>query len=283
MPTILLVDNGSRRPASTLSLRRIAAALSARCGMSVNPVSLLHSDRIRARDLGGESAVTFVPFMTERIQQGSRDFIVLPLFFGPSRALTAYIPEQVDALNHRFSYLEAVEQKLLVRVADVLWKQPEGESRLVTILTEHVTRVVEDGKLDAPLVVLVDHGSPLPGVTAVRNAIASEMRSRLRGTCQILEAAMERRPGPEYAFSGPLLEEVLLDLAQHESRSRDVVLAMLFLSPGRHAGVGGDISDICADVQQRAPGLRITQTPLVGEHPLLVDILYDRLNDVLST
>jgi sirohydrochlorin ferrochelatase len=70
-------------------------------------------------------------------------------------------------------------------------------------------------------------------------------------------------------------------VAQKGARARDVVLAMLFLSPGRHAGVGGDISGICADVQQQATGLRITPTPLVGEHPLLIDILHDRLQEVL--
>jgi len=281
MPTILLVDNGSRRAASTLSLRRIAAGLASRCGTPVHPVSLLHSDRVPASELGGEPAVTFVSFMTAHINQGMRDFIVLPLFFGPSRAVTQYIPEQVDALLGRLADRETGEQETVVRVADVLWKQPGGEPILVDLLSENVIQVVRSSDFDSPLVLVVDHGSPLPEVTAVRNAVATQLQSRLGGEYEVLEAAMEGRPGAEYAFNGPLLRDLLLDVAQQGARARDVVLAMLFLSPGRHAGVGGDISGICADVQQQATGLRITPTPLVGEHPLLIDILHDRLREVL--
>ncbi len=281
MQTVLLVDNGSRRAASTLSLRRIAAALSSRCGMAVHPVSLLHSDRVRASELGGEPAMTLVPFLNNAISDGLRDFTILPLFFGPSRAVSEYIPDQVATLMDRSAELDGGDQHLVVRVADVLWKGPAGEPRLVDILLNNVAQAKLDSQLNAPVVVLVDHGSPVPTVTAVRNAIAAEMRSRLRGESEVIEAAMERRPGAEYAFNGPLLEEALLGLVAQGAPARDVVLAMLFLSPGRHAGPAGDIADICADVLRRAPGLRIIQTPLIGEHPLLVEILYDRLQSVL--
>ena len=92
---------------------------------------------------------------------------------------------------------------------------------------------------------------------------------------------MERRDGPAYDINGKLLEEVLQELAG-ESSVRPVVLSMLFLSPGRHAGKDGDIEQICAAACKRHPGLEVRITPLVGEHPLLIEILLDRLNSTLT-
>ncbi|WP_353057295.1 hypothetical protein [Salinicola sp. JS01] len=46
MRKILLVDNGSLRPAATLNLRRLAAALSQVSGEAVEAASLLHSFKI---------------------------------------------------------------------------------------------------------------------------------------------------------------------------------------------------------------------------------------------
>jgi sirohydrochlorin ferrochelatase len=56
---------------------------------------------------------------------------------------------------------------------------------------------------------------------------------------------------------------------------------MLFLSPGRHAGEGGDIARICAAASQRL-GRRITPTRLVGEHPDIVAILESRVHQALA-
>ena len=62
-PCILLVDNGSHRAQATLSLRRIAAALSEKVGHKVNPVSLLHSTKVDPSELNGEPAQIFEPFI----------------------------------------------------------------------------------------------------------------------------------------------------------------------------------------------------------------------------
>ena len=48
-------------------------------------------------------------------------------------------------------------------------------------------------------------------------------------------SSMERREGTEYDFNEPLLENLL----GSEGFEKDVVLSMLFISPGRHAGPGG--------------------------------------------
>ena len=56
-------------------------------------------------------------------------------------------------------------------------------------------------------------------------------------------ACMERREGKEYDFNDPLLETLLED--KKVSGGSCVILAQLFLAPGRHAGPDGDITQIC--------------------------------------
>ena len=60
---ILLVDNGSHRAASVLSLRRIAKELSVRSGREVHPVSLLHSTKVDPEELDGVPADIVEPFI----------------------------------------------------------------------------------------------------------------------------------------------------------------------------------------------------------------------------
>jgi sirohydrochlorin ferrochelatase len=153
---------------------------------------------------------------------------------------------------------------------------PKGEPRLVRILHDQLVKVLDREAPAKARVVLVDHGSPIPEVTAVRAWLAGALRGELGADTPLFEAVMERRAGSEYDFNGPLLEEVLERLAA-EQPGAPIVLSMLFLSPGRHAGSGGDIEQICETVRQRHRGLRIRVTPLVAEHPVLVDILADRL------
>ena len=90
--------------------------------------------------------------------------------------------------------------------------------------------------------------------------------------------SMERRPGPEYDFNEPLLERVLgqpdFDCA--------VIVSMLFLQPGRHAGPGGDVAEICEAAKRTVPGLSTHMTDLVGAHPDLLAILEERLRSVLE-
>lgn len=270
-PAIALVDNGSRRAAATLSLRAIAARLSKACGRPVHPVSLQHADRVPAADLDGSPAIVFKDFLRAQVEQGVRDFITLPLFFGPSRALTSFIPEQVEAVTREMGDIR-------LRQADVLSPLPDGEPRLADILAAHVDECSTAGTPDR--VIVVDHGSPLPDVTAVRAKVAMDLRKRLPDGIALGQAVMERRSGPEYDFNGQLLGELLDSIAAGQEGAK-VVLAMLFVSPGRHAGPGGDIADICRDAQARNPGLEVCVSPLVGEHPLLIEILRDRLAAVL--
>ena len=130
-------------------------------------------------------------------------------------------------------------------------------------------------------IVLVDHGSPSPQITAVRNAVADHLQAKL-GNVKLEQAVMERREGKQYDFNGELLEDWLMAKAEQgmSGEESSAIVALLFSLPGRHAGEGGDIATICESVMQRYPNFKIGISPLVGEHPLLLEILADRLNGI---
>lgn len=232
----------------------------------------MHSNKIPAEEVDGIPAITLGPAAERSAEAGATEIIVLPFFFGPSKALTGYLPERMAALQARFLNVS-------VRAAQPLMDElGNNDLRLAQLLADNV-RAQLPGQ-GAAKVALVDHGSPIPDVTAVRNRLAGQLSVLLGDDVRCVAAAsMERRDGDEYRFNEPLLER-LLDTP--EFSSGHVVLAMLFLSPGRHAGEGGDIAEICAAAEQRHPGLRVRPTALVGEHPAIVDILATRLRQALD-
>lgn len=268
MQTLVLADNGSKRPESTIALRRLAAALATRLGQAVQPVSLQHSDGIRPERLGGRPADTLETLLRREIPAGKRRFLIIPLFFGPSRALTRFIPDVGAALRAELGSLE-------IRIAPELCPLPGGEPRLAEILADQVQTAAAGAGVEPRRVLLVDHGSPIPEVIAVRRWLAGRLAGRLGPSVRLGEAVMERRAGPDYDFNGPLLEDSLRGLAAEDPRA-PVLLSLLFLSAGRHAGPGGDIEQIAANAERRHPGFRVIPSPLVGSHPALVEILADR-------
>ncbi|PVV05915.1 MAG: hypothetical protein B6D77_17310 [gamma proteobacterium symbiont of Ctena orbiculata] len=272
IPQVLLVDNGSIQPRATLNLRHLAAELSQCSGSRVHPVSLQHADRIPNDQLDGNPAQLLESFLSTQLNHGSRDFLIVPLFFGVSRALTSLIPSLVESLQSKHGLFQ-------LHIADVLYPQPQGEPRLVSILKDQIDPLIAG--VVQPRVILVDHGSPLREVAEVRSRIASELRNLLPSETHFLEAVMERREGSEYDFNGERLEQILEREAQLNQHT-PIAISLLFLLPGRHAGQGGDIASICRETEQRYPGLKIDITPLVGEHPQLIGILRDRLESGLK-
>ena len=131
MPVYLLVDNGSKKPEATLRLRELAGALSQYVDMRIHAVSLQHADSINPDDLDGIPADTFPNFLQQNLEQGEREFIVVPLFFGESRALTSFIPQQVDLARPEYSGIS-------VKVADVVYPLPGGDARLAQIIFDHI-------------------------------------------------------------------------------------------------------------------------------------------------
>lgn len=261
MPATLLLDNGSLEPAATLALRALAASLSGRIGRRVEPVSLLHSSVIPAEKLSGLRAEILEPALERRLAAGQDGFLVVPLFFGPSAALTEYLPA-------RLAHLRTVYPALNLQLTAPLFQA--GDDRLAQILADQV-------RAAGPVprrVTLVDHGSPVRAVTEVRNELARQLGAALGPDCTVSASSMERRAGADYDFCDPLLATLLRSPGWNKG---SISVAMQFLLPGRHAGAHGDVATICREAEAASGGaLQTTMTGLVGEHPLLVDILADR-------
>jgi sirohydrochlorin ferrochelatase len=272
-PAILLVDNGSLAPAATFCLRDISVRLGAALQQPVAPVSLLHSQTIPREQLDGIPAEILEPALERRANEGTNNFLLVPFFLGPSRALSEYLPARV----HR---LKATHPQLHVQMAPPLvdLSGPPDE-RIASILEERVRSAMSRGST-SPRVILVDHGSPTRDVADVRNHLARQLRTRLgRAVQQVTAASMERRPGPEYAFNEPLLEHAL---DQTASVPGTVIVALLFLAPGKHAGPDGDIARICQAAGSRYPQLHILITEPLGSHPGLISILSDHVQAGLA-
>ena len=250
---ILLVDNGSYEPAATLALRGLAQEVGKLIGQEVLPVSTMHSTKIDPALLDGVPAVIFEGAVRQAKADGIDELVVLPLFIGPSRAITEYLPK-VFADAHPGAMKLSMREPLF---------GPELQSMLLDNL-ESTGWTKGSGT-----VLLCDHGSPIPEVTRCRNFFASAIRTELGlKDDELIACSMERREGTEYDFNEPLLEGAL------QQAKGEAVILMLFLLPGRHAGPDGDVATIA---KEHAPaGLRWKLSPLLGTHPALPALLFRR-------
>ncbi len=269
---LFLIDNGSLRPAATYALRALAKALSERLDQEVQPVSLLHSHKIPTNAIDGGPATIVRRALKKGIQAGVTDFVFIPLFLGPSLAVTDYIQTLITEGKELVSNLN-------VTVADTLCGQSvdNPDPRLAQILTDLVENTMQKEGWTSPQVALVDHGTPIEIVNRLRNAVAKQLKLKLEAQVELVKAAsMERRDGPEYAFNEPLLEGL------EAVESRQLIVSMFFLLPGRHAGPGGDVIDICQRLVDDGKFDQVKPTALLGEHSALLDILTDRALDALN-
>lgn len=271
MPVYLLADNGSKIPEATICLRKLAKKLGEQTGKHIYAVSLQHADSIHPSLLGNTPAEIFHDFLQQQLEQGEREFVLLPLFFGASRALTSFIPEQVSRLEKQFGEFN-------LKLADVVFPLSENDYRLADILFEYVQKINNQQPVKINDIVIVDHGSPVPHITEVRKQVALGLQSLLGENFSLGQAVMERREGAEYNFNGELLEKYLSK--QAEQGVKNIIVAMLFFLPGRHAGECGDVQEICDRVISQYPFMKIIITPLISEHELLISILRDRLLSV---
>lgn len=231
--------------------------------------SLLHSSKVDPAELDGSRAWTWERRVKASIGEDVREFCVVPFFLGPTLAIEDYLVRRLGALRDRFGPIH-------MERTPFLFVEPEGESQdLVSILEERILECAAKHRLELAKarIVLVDHGSPVARVAKVRDVVANSIGERLAGQVERVEpASMESREGEEYAFNRPLLAEKL-----QEIESGPVMVVLFFLSPGRHAGEGGDIARICAEAEAKCPGLRCYRTELVGTHPKIVDLLERRM------
>ncbi len=268
----LLIDNGSLVPASTKNLRKIAAGLTSRLDELVLPVSLSHSDAISPEELDGIPARKLVSEIARIASMGGNDFLLIPLFFGRSAALTHTLPLKLEELKAQYP-------EIRLRLAPPLaGNEQESVPTIAEMMNDLVQKCINENHLKSPSIVVLDHGSPVKEVTEVRNQIAESLASRFPGL--VMPASMERREGDEYLFNEPLLASALEALAVDKTVSQ-IVLSMLFFSPGRHAGPCGDIEQICQRAKEKNPYLEIYVTELLSAHAGLVDLLKERHEQAL--
>ena len=159
---IFLVDNGSYEPAATLALRGLAQEVGKLIGQEVRAVSTMHSTKIDPALLGGVPAVIFEGAVQQAKLEGIEEIVVIPLFIGPSRAITEYLPKV-------FADAQPGAMKLSMR-------DPLFGPELISMLIDNLKST--GWTKGSGTVYLCDHGSPIPEVTRCRNFFASVIRTR---------------------------------------------------------------------------------------------------------
>ncbi|MEM0966416.1 MAG: CbiX/SirB N-terminal domain-containing protein [Verrucomicrobiota bacterium] len=264
-PLYLLVDNGSIRAESALALRRIAGDLAQSTGEDVRPASLAHSTRIDVAELGGEPAPILKETLLDPDFDDHRPVVILPFFVGNRGAIVELVEKTIR---------ESIEERpgLNVSMAPFLFEEDgRGQETLALALAERIREKIDPKSDKEPTVVLVDHGSPRPVAAQVRNFVAGQVQALLKDEVAfVVPSSMERREGKAYAFTDPLLEEVL---RRPRLRDNPIILAMFFLLPGRHAGDGGDVAEIREEAEKEFPALEIRTTELLGNHPVVLGAL----------
>ena len=265
-----LIDNGSLRPSSVLLLRTIASQLTQSTGHKIRPVGLMHSHKIDSEDLGGKPANSMEDLLSSGKLEDVEEIRVLPFFLGPSLAITDWLPENLGL------WKEKTDSRKF-RILPPLYQS--GDDRLAQAMSELCQQAMKNAGFHNPNVAMVDHGTPLPEVNQVREEVGGKVEEFLGGSVGgFSTCAMERRPGSEYDFNDPLLEDLLAEW--FANGVREVVLSQFFLLPGRHAGPGGDLAQICQPLIDQ--GMKIIRAENLGKHPLIIDILRDRIADDLS-
>ena len=263
---VALIDNGSLEAAAHRNLRAVAAALSQRTGAKVHAVSWKHSDRIPVEQLASDAtsskqdapAWTLAPFIRNMFALGQREFVFVPFFISAQGAIGSALRRDLEQLQSEigefdFSFAEGLAARGVIPA----------------IVADRIRGCIAAQGLRRPAVIVVDHGGPSAASAALRDQLAAEIRQQLGQEIGILAAA-----SMEGAHS-PLLAD---ELRAPGFDRGDLVVAPLFLSPGRHAGPAGDLARICA-----AATARCHLADLVGTHPLVVEALAAALQDTLST
>lgn len=264
---VVLFDNGSIRPEAHQLLREVAEDLTLRSGRAVLPASLAHSEKVDPQLLGGKPAALFQPLIESLHAEGVQRIDTLPFLLSPGGAIAAIHQRQSQQL-------QATHPHLSIRGLPGLFDPNRvGPSVLARALVERFHQAREDLGWHRPDVVMVDHGSPRASSAFVRNFIGGQVSALLQETeiHRFAVASMERREGEAYDFNDPLLEKVLADWAPD---TQGVIVLLFFLSPGRHAGEGGDIDSICREIpRNNTETLPYHLTDPLGHLPMIREAL----------
>ena len=255
--TVALIDNGSLEPAAQLNLRKVAEALSKQTGVTVHAVSWKHSDRAPAAQLGGQPAWTLAPWIRAQFARGEREFIFVPFFISAQGAIGSALRSDLEKLSTElggfsFSFTDGLAAR----------------GAIAPIVAARVRETMAAKKLSRPAIVVVDHGGPSPASAALRDEIAHQVRTLLGDEIASLAPASMEGSHP------PLLAD---QVRAPGFADREVIVALLFLSPGRHPGPDGDVAQIC-----RAAHARCHLAGLIGEHATVIATLSAALHDALA-
>ncbi|HZZ19278.1 MAG TPA: CbiX/SirB N-terminal domain-containing protein [Opitutaceae bacterium] len=265
---IALIDNGSLEAAAHEGLRTAALAIGEKAQVRVEAVSWKHSNRIPPESLQRGAAHTLAPWVRAQVATGEREFIFVPFFISPQGAIGSSLRRDLEELQGDTDGFEFTFTDGLA-VANAL----------PAIVADRIRESIGSLELKRPAVVVVDHGGPSRNSADIRDQVAEAVRIGLGETIGELSAAsMESPDGPEFGFNLPLLDDVL---SQPGFDQGDVLIAPLFLSPGRHAGPKGDLARIARAAEKRKAGLRCHFTPLVGTHPETIETLAAALGRAL--
>jgi hypothetical protein len=263
---VALIDNGSLEPAAHRNLRAVAAALSEATGVAVEAVSWKHSDRVFPAALDGAPAWTLVAWLRNHFAVGEREFLFVPFFISAQGAIGSALRGDLEKLRATLGHFEfSFTAGLAERGA------------LPAIVAARICETIRDKNLSRPAVIIVDHGGPSPASAALRDTIATSVRALIGSEIGALEAASME--GAEHAHNRPLFADAL---ATPGFDRGDVVVAPLFLSPGRHAGANGDLAQIARAAEDRAMPLRVHFTELAGTHPSAIETLAVALREALA-
>jgi sirohydrochlorin ferrochelatase len=268
--TIALIDNGSVEPAAHRALRLVAADLGTRTGHPVHTVSWKHSNRIAADLLDGTPAVCLPDFVARNLAAGERGFLFIPFFISAQGAIGSSLRRDLETLQ-----AAATAAPFTVAFTDGLG----ARGAIAPIVADRIRTRMAERALVRPPVIVVDHGGPSPASAAVRNTLTDEVRSLLGDAVgPVAAASME---GDEHPHNHPVLAD---QLRQPGFDRGDVIIAPLFLLPGRHAGPAGDLAEIADAAMAAAPApLRCHFTGLVGDHPRAAAALAQALRDATSS
>ncbi len=258
---LAVVDNGSLEPAAHQNLRSVARALSQRTGQHVRAVSWKHSDRIPLDALGDSPAWTLEAFIRSLVALGQREFVFVPFFISGQGAIGSALRRDLERLQEE---LGGFDFTLTAGLA--------AGGILPEIVADRVRATITARTRPFPCpppLIVVDHGGPSAASASLRDKLTAEISRKLGSSISSVAAASMEGAHP------PLLADLL---RSREFAGRDVIVAPLFLSPGRHAGPQGDIGQICASGDARCH-----VTDLVGHHPLAIRTLANALNTALAT
>lgn len=278
--TVALIDNGSLQAAAHQQLRSTAATLAARTGVAVHAVSWKHSDRIRASALADRNSATIAvplrpdgrawtlaPWMRAQFAAGERDFVFVPFFVSPQGAIGSALRQDLTALERELGDFTVEFSAGLA-----------SDDSLARIAADRIRQVITDRQLSRPAVIVVDHGGPSAESARIRDAVATAAAQELGSAIGALSPASLE--GGEYAHNQPLLVD---QLTVDGFNRGHVVVAPLFLAPGRHAGPRGDLAQIARAAEDRLsePPLRCHFAELIGTHPLAAESLAEKLRATL--